>query len=133
MENQTLQQYSYHKWANSRIFDRLDELPDEVYGRKIKSVFSSVEEVIIHIYRVDGMWLSAMSGDTFDETMVVINQLKEKAADQGLNGMRNLYSEMALKYDAFLDQRDLDEGMSIEHPRYGKLDTPVSEMVKHVG
>lgn len=71
MKNRTLQLYGYHQWANNRFFDHLEELPDEVYEKEIQSVFSSIAEVIVHIYRTDGMWLSVMSGDSFEETMSV--------------------------------------------------------------
>lgn len=132
MKNQTLQQYGYHKWANRRILDHLKELPDEVYDREIKSVFSTIKEVIGHIYQTDGMWQSVMSGDSFEETMKIINQLKENTEGSDTSNMQDLYAEMAGKYDSFLDQNDLGETMSIEHPKYGKLETSVSEMVKHI-
>ena len=133
MENRTRQQYKYHNWANERVFNHLKELPEEVYGREIKSVFSSIEEVVVHIYRTDGMWLSVMSGDPFEETMTVINQLKEKVAGRDLEGMQKLYGEMASQYEDFLNgQDDLDKGITIEHPRYGKLDSPISSLVQHV-
>jgi uncharacterized damage-inducible protein DinB len=133
MKNRTLQQYNYHRWANSRVFNHLKTLPDEVYAREIESVFSSVEEIIVHIYRTDGMWLSVMSGDTFEETMSVIGQFKEKCADQNLDGMQNLYAGMSDQYEAFLTgQDDPDRRITIEHPEYGKLKTQISELVKHV-
>lgn len=133
MEKQTLEQYDYHKWANNRVLDHLKELPDEVYAGEIESVFSSVEEVITHIYQTDGMWLSVMSGDSFDETMSIINQLKENIEGQNLNGMRNLYSGMNKEYESFLlEQNDLKSRLIIEHPKYGKLETSVAQMVKHV-
>ncbi|MDR8391390.1 DinB family protein [Aliifodinibius sp. S!AR15-10] len=133
MENRTRQQYNYHNWANKRIFNHLKELPGRVYDREIKSVFSSVEEVVVHIYRTDGMWLSVMSGDPFEETMTVINKLKENVAGQDLEGMEKLYSEMSRKYDEFFEgQDDLDTVITIEHPKYGKLDAPISSLVHHV-
>lgn len=67
MKNPTLQQYNYHQWANSRVLNHLKELPKEIYSNEVKSVFSSIEEVI-----------------------------------------------------------------AIEHPKYGKLDTPISGMIKHI-
>lgn len=133
MKNRTRQQYDYHTWANGRIFNHLKELPPEVYDREIKSVFSSIEEVIVHMYRTDGMWLSVMSGDPFEKTMSVINQLKEKVEGQGLVGMEKLYGEITDQYELFLDGQDnLDTVITIEHPKYGKFDTPISALVKHV-
>ena len=133
MQNRTLQQYTYHQWANGRIFSRLNELPAAVYDREIKSVFSSIEEVIVHIYQTDGMWLSVMSGDSFEETMAIIKQLKRNAAEKDLDGMRELYADLADRFESFFnEQDDLDTVISIEHPRYGKLETPISSLVQHV-
>lgn len=131
--NKTIQQYDYHKWANNRVFEHLDKLPDEVYDRELKSVFSSVKQVLIHVYQVDGMWLSVMSGDTFSETANVIEDLKAKSKNPNLKDIENLYSGLNEQYETFLNgQQDLDKVITIEHPRYGKLDTPVAELVKHV-
>jgi len=133
MKHPALIQYDYHKWANNRIFERLNDLPDEIYDRKIKSVFSSIREVMTHVYRTDGMWLSVMSGDPFAETMNVIKQLEKKSTGQDPEGMQNLYAGMSGQYETFFRNRgDLDKVISIEHPRYGKLETSVSQLVKHV-
>lgn len=133
MKHPILQEYNYHKWANDRIFEHIDKLPDKLYDSKIKSVFSSIKEVLIHIYQVDGMWLSVMSGHSFSETMNVIKQLKERSENPDLGEMRTLFKEINLQYEEFFsEQDDLDEVISIEHPRYGKMDTPVSDLVKHV-
>lgn len=133
MQHPAIQQYEYHQWANNRIFDHLKELPSEVYNNEIKSVFSSIAEVITHIYQTDGMWLSVMSGDSFDETMKVINQLQEKSKDQDLKGMHNVYEELVKQYHSFFrGKKDLDENILIHHPQYGSLETSVSNLVKHV-
>lgn len=55
MKNHAIQQYNYHRWANHRFFDHLIELPNEAYDQEIKSVFSTISEVITHIYQTDGM------------------------------------------------------------------------------
>lgn len=125
MNNRTIQQYNYHQWANSRFFKRLHELPEEVYEKEIQSVFSSVAEVVVHIYQTDGMWLSVMSGDPFEGTMTVINRLKEKTADRSLVHMQQLYAGLADECKTFLDDfGDPNEVISINHPRYGSLETP---------
>lgn len=133
MKHSAQRQYDYNKWANSRVFNHLKELPDTVYDGKIESVFSSIEEVIVHVYQVDGMWLSVMSGNSFDETMEVIQQLKENSNNQDLDGMHELYSQINQQYESFFEELDdLDEAITIEHPTYGKLETPISDLVRHV-
>lgn len=133
MKHSAIQQYDYHKWANNRVFERLKELPDDVYDQQLKSVFSSLQEVLTHMYQADGMWLSVMSGDDFSKTMGIIKQQKEKSTDRNLEGMEKLYKEMSVKYNSFLkNHKDLDELMTVEHPKYGKLETSVAQQVKHV-
>jgi uncharacterized damage-inducible protein DinB len=133
MKHPAIQQYNYHKWANTRVFEHLKSLPGEVYTNEIKSVFSSIQEVIIHAYQAEGMWLSVMSGDDFSETMDVINELKEKSRGESLLEMQQLYEEMNKKYFDFLNNHDeLDLKFTINHPRYGDLDASVTDMVKHV-
>lgn len=128
-----MQQYNYHRWANDRFFNHLKELPDGVYDREIQSIFSSVSEVIIHIYQVDAMWLSVMAGDPFEETMAKIEQIKERSAHQGLEKMQGLYAELAEQYRDFINGvDDSNASITVEHPRYGTLETSVAELVQHV-
>jgi addiction module HigA family antidote len=106
----SIQRYDYHNWANNRFFDHLDTLPDKVYNNEIQSVFSSISEVIAHIYQVDALWLSVMAGDSFEETMTKINQINEQSDDKDLNQMQLLYADLAEEYTAFLrDRENLDE------------------------
>lgn len=133
MKHSIIKEYEYHNWANIRIFDHLKELPGKVYYQEIKSVFSSIQEVLLHIYQVDGMWLNVISGAPFSKTMEVIKELKEKSGDPDLEGIEELYSEVKHQFEIFLqEQDDLDKSITVEHPRYGKLNTTISELVKHV-
>lgn len=133
MKNPAIKEYNYHKWANARIFDHLEELPDDIYSNEIKSVFSSLKEVLIHMYQVDGMWLSVMSGKPFSETMNVIKELKQKSENPSLDELIDLFKEINEKYESFFaDLDDTDNTIEIEHPRFGKLKTTVSDLVKHV-
>ena len=133
MENYTLQHYNYHRWANNRFFDHLQSLPDTVYDQKIESVFSSISEVIIHIYQVDAMWLSVMSGDLLEETMTKIKQIKERSAHKTMEQMQALYTNLAGQYRDFMNGiNDPNIAITVEHPRHGTLETSVSELVQHV-
>lgn len=133
MTNSAIQQYSYHKWANNRIFDHLKTLPAEVYDTEIKSVFSSIQEVLIHSYITEGMWLSVMAGDNFSETMEMINELKEKSNGGSLPVMEQLCSDMNETYFDFLNSHaDLDRKFTIKHPEFGDLEASVTDMVNHV-
>lgn len=133
MKNQTTRKYDYHNWANDRIFNHLKELPDAVFDQEIKSVFSSIKEVLIHVYQVDAMWLSVMSGAPFSQTMEVIKEIKVKSQDPDLDEIVKLYSENTDRYKSFFEEQDdLDADIEIEHPRYGKLKTTIADLVLHV-
>lgn len=133
MNNQTLQLYDYHRWANTRVVNHLKKLPDEVYTREIESVFSSIQEVIIHVYQTDGMWLSVMRGDSLGETMEKISQHRQKSTRKDIYDMQYLYSQMTKQYKVFFaEQGDLEKIITIEHPKFGKMETAISAMVTHV-
>lgn len=133
MKHPAIQQYSYHKWANNRVFDHLKSLPGEVYNNEIESVFSSIQEVIIHAYLAEGMWLSVMSGDEFAETMAVIKDLNGKSKGVNLSEIHRLCSELNEQYFDFLKNHDdLDQKFIIKHPKFGDLDASVTDMINHV-
>lgn len=133
MRHPAIQQYRYHKWANDRVFEHLKSLPEDLYDNEIKSVFSSIRDVFMHMYQVDGMWLSVMAKDELSKTMKVIKQLNEKSQDCDLDGIRQLFEELNRQYEAFLgEHEDLDKEITIKHPHYGEMNTRVSELVKHV-
>ncbi|SMO45915.1 DinB family protein [Fodinibius sediminis] len=133
MKHKAKQQYDYHHWANNRLLKHLHHLPGEVYSKQVNSVFATVAEVITHIYRTDGMWLSVMTGDPLEETMVLIKQHEQEVEGQDLGGMETLYTAMSNKYESFFrSQEDLDVILSIEHPKYGKLECSIAELVQHV-
>lgn len=47
--------------------------------------------------------------------------------------MQQLYTELAGEYKTFFDNfGDLSKVITIEHPKYGSLETPVEDLVKHV-
>ncbi|WP_369690634.1 DinB family protein [Neobacillus fumarioli] len=67
MKHHALQLHDYHVWANRKVFNRLNELPKDVYVKEIQSVFPSIAEVLVHRYVADNVWLGVIRGDTFEE------------------------------------------------------------------
>lgn len=133
MKHSAIQQFNYHAWSNHRVFDHLNSLPGDLYTREVESVFPTLQDVLVHLYQVDTMWLSVMSGDSFKKTMALIKQHEEKSKGRPLDELRNLFGEAEQSYASFFDQLDdPDAGISINHPRYGSLQTTVAELVGHV-
>lgn len=133
MKDQLIKRYQYHNWANERVLNHIESLPGEVYSGQVKSVFSSVADIIAHMYQVDGLWLSVMEGDAFDKTFKIIEELKQEVEEKELNEMRELYANMAESYLSFLNAiKSPDQPVTAEHPRYGKLSTTIRELIGHV-
>lgn len=133
MKHASIQHFEYHAWANRRLFDHLDTLPDEIFTQPVQSVFPTIREVLVHIYQVDTMWLSVMSGYTFRETMAHIEEHKEKSADRSKDELRTLFDEAERSYISFFEQLDdPDVEMTIHHPRFGSMKSVVAELVHHV-
>ncbi len=131
--NNPTQQYDYHHWANNRFFEHLKDLPEDIYDQEIQSVFPSISQVITHIYQVDAMWLSVMSGDSFEKTMTKINETKKQVANKDWAQMQELFADLAKQFHIFFDDvDDFNNTMSIKHPEYGELKTTVAQLVQHV-
>ena len=133
MTRKAVHQYNYHTWANNRFFDHLNELPVEVYEKEVESVFPTISEVIAHVYQVDGLWLSVMSGNSFDKTLTIIDRVKKESAEKSLVQMQKLYAELNHDYQTFLDDiDDFELPITVNHPKHGSLDTTVAQLVQHV-
>jgi len=133
MNHRTLQLYNYHIWANKRVFEHIKELPQDIYYKKIQGVPLSVSEILVHIYNTDTLWLSVMSGDSFDEIMAVANQLSRETRAKSIEEIETMFLDISNRYKAFFDcQEDLDKAVSCEHPNFGRLETQLSELVQHV-
>ncbi|HYR41359.1 MAG TPA: DinB family protein [Methylomirabilota bacterium] len=56
--------YSYHRWANHRLFDFVAGLGDEVASRDVGKQFSypTIARMFGHIYGADRLWLNRWKG-----------------------------------------------------------------------
>jgi uncharacterized damage-inducible protein DinB len=74
-----------------------------------------------------------MHGESFDEIMVVVNQLSEETKAKIIEEMETKFMGISQRYKEFLDcQKDLDIAVSCEHPHFGRLETELSQLVQHV-
>jgi len=58
--------YSYHRWANHRLFDFVAGLGDEAASRDVGKQFSypSIARMFGHIYGADRLWLTRWKGSS---------------------------------------------------------------------
>lgn len=133
MERLELQLYDYNEWANSQIFDRLKELPKDVYRNEIQSVFSSISHVLAHVYLSDLGWIEVFSGKTMDHALWLQKEYKEETELKGLEEMKAMFFKLSEQYKFFFSQLEgSDKPLEIENPNGDLMKTSVFEQVPHV-
>ncbi|MDR6224019.1 DinB family protein [Desmospora profundinema] len=125
--------YDYHVWANQTLFNRLKELPGEVYVQEVQSIFPSISKVMSHIYIVDHGWLSVLSGESMKEAMKYAVQLQEEAECKSIEELEAMYIDLSRQFKAFISkQADLEKIIVLDNPYAGIRNTRLSEIIMHV-
>lgn len=133
MERLELQLYDYNEWANGQMFNRLKELPKDVYGKEIQSVFSSISRVLAHVYLSDLGWIEVFSGKNMEHALTLQEQLKGEMESKGLEEMEAKFLKLSERYKLFFSQLEgLDKPLKIENPNGDIMETSVFEQVPHV-
>ncbi|MEG7336549.1 damage-inducible protein DinB [Bacillus sp. 0102A] len=133
MSDLSLKLYEYNVWANQQIFNRLKELPKEVYRQDIQSVFPSISHVISHVYLSDLGWIEVFSGQSMSAALALAEQLKDQTEAKEIEEMEALFLELSERYTLCLRQNEqIDKPLQIQNPSAGIMETTVSELVPHV-
>jgi uncharacterized damage-inducible protein DinB len=133
MKNYANEMYDYHTWANSKIFERLKEFPEDLYKKELKSsIFPSIQMVMIHIYLTDTLWLEVMSGKNMKEVWAANDQVRVQAEACTLVEMETKYNELSEIYKAFIKQNDMEKVFTVDNPYAGLLDTTPTETIFHI-
>ncbi|WP_062231899.1 DinB family protein [Fictibacillus sp. FJAT-27399] len=133
MTHSTLEMYNFHVWANDVIIERLKELPEEIYHKEIQSGFSSVSQILTHIYLTDYAWFEIIQGKSMNEAMETTNQLKKEVELKSLNEMKEIFLNLSERYKILLNsQNDMDVLLIVDNPYAGQLETSISETLIHV-
>ncbi|MDF2962489.1 MAG: damage-inducible protein DinB [Paenibacillus sp.] len=133
MAHLAFQLYEYNVWANEQIFNRLKELPKDVYRQEVQSVFSSLSNVLAHVYLSDLGWIEVFSGKSMNHALVLAEQLKEQTESKGIEEMEAMFFELAERYKSYLNQKEnIEKPLVIEHPSGDLMKSSVSEIVLHV-
>lgn len=133
MKHRALQLHDYHVWANIKYFEYLRTLSEDVCYTEIQSVFPTIQKVLVHIGLTDVVWLGIMRGDSYNDVIEARGHYTQKFEGQKLDGIEAIFKEITiLCQDFFAQQVDLDKLIKCEHPRLGRLDAPLSELVQHV-
>ncbi|KQX60742.1 DinB family protein [Paenibacillus sp. Root444D2] len=133
MSTQILKNYEYHVWANKRVFTRLKELPEEILLQELSDVFPTIHAGLVHIYRVDTVWLSGMKGNSYDQIRELLVNVEEKTKGKSLKQLEAAFSELAEAYKTFLNSDvDWQAMKDFPHPTYGVLHASIEELIQHV-
>ncbi|WP_165921141.1 DinB family protein [Paenibacillus albiflavus] len=133
VKHRAVQLYDYHVWANNKYFDHLRTLPQEVCDTEITSVFSTVNQVLVHIAKADMVLLRRMRGDSHDVITAQIGEFIHRLEGQNLAAIEAEYGRTNAMYEDFLtNHSDLDQIITYEHPRLGRIDVPLVEVMQQV-
>ncbi|WP_174615292.1 DinB family protein [Virgibacillus ihumii] len=128
-----LQMYEYNEWANRQIFNRLRELPKDVYRQEVQSVFPSVSHVLAHVYLSDLGWIEVFSGKNMNDSLMLQKQLKEETVSKEIEEMETMFLKLSERYKLFLSKiENIDKSLVIENPNGDLMETSVFEQVPHV-
>jgi len=133
MLQQPYQLYEFHVWANERLFAHLEQLPEEAFRGEVTSVFPSVSQTLGHMYLFERLYLDVLSEVPNENIFPKIPGWTEEAQGKSVDEMRRLFADAAERFRDLLRRTpDPDKAMTIEHPRYGRLDTCFSDILRHV-
>jgi uncharacterized damage-inducible protein DinB len=118
-------------WANGKVFKRLKELPHDLLRKEIQSVFPSLFDVLVHMYRIDNVWLLAMSGK-FDEITSTVERIHVEIKEINLEELESLFIQLYERYRTFFSTIDMEAVSSYPHPHYGTLNARYGDIVQHV-
>ncbi|MBG9447408.1 damage-inducible protein DinB [Cytobacillus firmus] len=134
MENNRAEKmYDYHVWANQKLIQHLKQLPDRIYNETVNSVFSSISEVLIHLYATDITWLETMKGSSFHDTVREVERRKTEASRASIDELKVFYDSLSNEfYHFFADNQDPERIIITEHPKYGRCEFILSDLIHHV-
>lgn len=131
--NYPVKMYEYHVWANQAIFNRLLELPGEVYNQKIQSVFPCVSEALIHVYTVDHSWMNILSGSNMSRALAEAYQIQDELEAIAIEDLHLRFIELSERFTFFLSKHpDLEQSIRLDNPYAGIRDTRLSEILLHI-
>ncbi|KFI04236.1 DinB family protein [Bacillus spizizenii] len=123
--------YDYHSWANKRIFNHIENLPEETAYQEVKSVFPSVSDVLLHMCRADYIWLNVLLEVAYQEIIASVG--KFESAHGNMATIKQYASELESQYhDFFSRQTDLEQILSMQHPKLGTLESTYADIILHV-
>lgn len=125
--------YDYHVWANHQVIEHLKQLPDSIFHQPITSVFSTISEVMVHLYVTDIIYLLTLKGVHYDDVLKIIDEQKSQLEGADIAAVEKAYHKLSEDYYQFLNlHQNLEGTIKAEHPRYGKTEFIMADILHHV-
>lgn len=125
--------YEYHVWANDRLFAHLEQLPEDAFHAEVISVFPSVAQTLGHMYLFEQLYMRVLAEAPNEDIFPKIPEWTQEAQGKSVAEMRQLFAGVTEQFRELLRRTpDPDKAMTIEHPKYGSLDTHFSDILRHV-
>jgi len=130
---QAVEMYRFHNWANETIFKRLKELPESVYRQEMTSVFPTVAKLMAHIYFVDLCWIYILEGVDMRKATVDALSRQEEIEKLSLEELEAAYRQVSRRYEEWIaGGQDLDQRFMLDNPYTRKRDTSYAEVLFQV-
>ena len=103
MKDYILKQCDYHAWANTRLFNRLKELPnyETIFNEQIQSVFPSIKDTFVHIYITDQVWLHILHGKSMNEAIQDREDLRKQIETKSLHELEKCLKTWQINIKSF--------------------------------
>lgn len=122
--SEILKLHHYHRWANEQVIQHLKTMPAASLQQELKSVFPTVNAVLVHICRADYIWLHVLYGETYEQIVSRFDQFEKLGGDLG--AIEHRMTEQYEDYSRFLKVLENPEGpISISHPRVGDAEDDI--------
>ncbi|MGV3465363.1 MAG: DinB family protein [Heyndrickxia sp.] len=125
--------YDYNVWANKEVINRLKELPKDIYHHEFQSGFSSISEVLTHIYLVEQLWFEIIAGRTMKDAFAQVNHIQSELESKDIEEIENLYATLSLQNKSLLNHHEnMEQVIIVDNPYAGILETTIYESVLHI-
>lgn len=125
MSERLLRLFDYHGWDNEKLLHHLKNLPEEIYWKRINSVFPTIAETFAHIIAVDELWYSRIQGRHIPyiqtETCKTIGETITKCSD--------LHEEIK---QFFIEIGHLEHPVVYQNTKGEPFSNKISEIIEHM-
>ncbi|OAO89113.1 hypothetical protein AXX17_ATUG04380 [Arabidopsis thaliana] len=95
--------------------------------------FPSLRETIIHMLRVDYVWINALCNVPFEQIRAEVASFMEHTNGKSMTELAEMNEELVKRYQVFLDELpDLSATMTYTHPVYGVLNATYTDILQHI-